>query len=98
MTPPEYMAAAQAATVAGLASLFLPGVDKAWSAAPSDEFVGHQIDSGTVMYLTVALGVGTLYSLASGTVLPLVVAAAVSGFVVAHHRRAFASVELPPGP
>lgn len=81
-------AAAQAATVAGLASLFLPNIETAWD-TDGDPFIAKQLDTGTVIYLGVSLAVGGLYSLSAGSPFPVIVAGIMAGLVVVTLRLAY---------
>lgn len=93
MSREAFSASAQTVTMVGAFGLFLPSLEKAWDADPgnvSPQLAKH-IDRGEKIYLGLAVTAGTLQSLGSGSILPLLFALGIAGLVLFTYEHALSS-------
>lgn len=88
MTPGEVGGALQVVGVVGALGLFLPGIDKAWTASPSDRDELRRLRFGEGVYLGAALVVTLAAAYAQGNPTPFVLGFGLALAVVAAHEYA----------
>lgn len=72
----------------GALGLFLPGLDKSWSADPGDQEMQIRLRAGETAYVAVAGLLGILDSYAQRSWLPVVLALSFAAVVVGMHESA----------
>lgn len=88
MTPGEVGGALQIVGTVGALGLFLPGIDRAWSAGPGDHDELKRLRFGEGVYLGAALVLTMAASYAQGTPAPFVLGFGLACAVVAAHEYA----------
>jgi hypothetical protein len=88
MTPGEVGGALQIVGTVGALGLFLPGIDRAWSAGPGDHDELHRLRFGEGVYLGAALVITLAAAYAQGTPAPFVLGFGLACAVVAAHEYA----------
>jgi hypothetical protein len=88
MTPGEVGGALQVVGTVGALGLFLPGIDKAWSAGPNDHDELRRLRFGEGIYLGSALVLTLAAAYAQGTPAPFVLGFGLACLIVAAHEYA----------
>lgn len=88
MSPGEVGGALQVVGTVGVLGLFLPGIDRAWSAGPGDHDELRRLRFGEAVYLGAALTLTCAASYAQGTPAPLVLGFGLACLIVAAHEYA----------
>lgn len=71
----------------GIMGLFLPSIETAWKADPSDEETTH-VRKGEKIYIVAAAGIGALASYGQGSIVPLLLCVAFAALVIGVYERA----------